>query len=438
MDDDAHLRASIARTLGAWGYRVRTAPSSRAAIAELSENAFDLALVDANLSGSGDGRDVVRFALGLPRPPAALVMSGQGCAWIDDAIESGVHGFIPKPIALADLHERLQAALRTSEGRPAAAAEEPPVFGAAMERALFLADRVAATPSSPVLLVGESGVGKEVVAARIHARSSRRDRPFVCVNMAALPEGMVESELFGSVRGAFTDAKVDRPGHLASAEGGTLLLDELGELGAASQPKLLRVLEARRYYPLGSQRERVADVRIVSATNRDPDKMVERGDLRLDLFYRLGCIIRIPPLRERVDEILPLAEAFLRTFAAQFGRPPCALSSDAAAALLRYPWPGNVRQLRNVVERAVMLTDGDVVHADVLELPASTKPSQPLRAIPPPLPLHAARGRVADAVEEEQIARALVATRGSRARAARLLGISRSTLYNKLKRYKLT
>src|SRR5262249_40797108 len=223
-------------------------------------------------------------------------------------------------------------------------------------RAVFdLADRVARAPSSSALIIGESGAGKEIVAARIHESSERRRNPFVKVNLAAIPEAMVEAELFGRTRGAFTDAKRDRPGLLATADGGTILLDEITEFRIDLQPKLLRVLEERRYFPIGSDRERSIDVRVLAATNRNPLLAIGEGKLRADLYYRIGTvIIEVPPLRDRPEDILPLADHFLHWFCAEFARPALALSDEAVSLLQDHRWPGNVRELRNVVERAVI------------------------------------------------------------------------------------
>jgi two-component system response regulator FlrC len=323
-----------------------------------------------------------------------------------------------------------------------------------MVQALSLAETVAKTPRSSALLLGESGVGKEVLANLIHRSSERRDEPFVRVNVAAIPESLIEAELFGSVKGAYTDSKQGRAGHIASADRGTILLDEIGELRVDYQPKLLRVLEERRFFPMGSDRERPVDVRFLAATNRAPEEMIARGVLRRDLFYRLGVLIRIPPLRERRDEILPLARHFVAHFCAEFGRPLVHLTPGAERVLSQHRWPGNVRELRNVIERAVMITPGDEMAEDALDLlsPVLTPWGVPAlaehrRSAPPPASvrpgeppwgsLPAAARAAAAQVEREQIIGVLREVGGSRSRAASTLGVSRSTLYEKLKRYGL-
>jgi two-component system response regulator HydG len=300
-----------------------------------------------------------------------------------------------------------------------------------MQEVLALAARVAATPSSSALLIGESGVGKEVVAAYIHEKSERRKGAFVRVNLAAIPETMVEAELFGSVRGAFTDAKRDRAGHFATADGGTLLLDEVFEFKPELQPKLLRALEERRFFPVGSDRERRMNVRVLAATNRDPMQMIERGLLREDLYYRLSTVvIRIPPLRQRRDDIIPLASHFVSRLRGELGRPRASLAPSAEAALLAYGWPGNVRELRNVIERAMIITASDEIGADDLGLPI-----EPREAEAGPAGGDVAEPLRLEDVEKRHIIQVLHRVGGSKTRAASMLGVSRSTLWEKAKRY---
>jgi two-component system response regulator HydG len=298
-----------------------------------------------------------------------------------------------------------------------------------MKEVLAIAARVAATPASSALLIGESGVGKEVVATFIHEASERRTGTFVRVNLAAIPESMVEAELFGSVRGAFTDAKRDRAGHFASAEGGTLLLDEVCEFKPELQPKLLRALEERRFFPVGSDHERRMNVRVLGATNRDPTQMISRGQLREDLYYRLATVvIRVPPLRERRDDILPLAAHFLARFRRELGRPRATFTPGAEAALMAYAWPGNVRELRNVVERAMIVSATDAIGKGDLGLPRGDEPSAAgIDDLTTPLRL--------EEVEKRHILRVLEHAGGSKTRAATMLGVSRSTLWEKTKRY---
>jgi two-component system response regulator HydG len=356
-----------------------------------------------------------------------------------DAIRRGAADFLEKPLDLDDLATRLERALENAVLRRKLAAYEakdpPPSQAIAesppMKDVFAVAARVAATPQSSALLLGESGVGKEVVAARIHEASARRDGPYVKVNLAAIPESMIEAELFGSVRGAFTDAKRDRAGFFASAEGGTLLLDEICEFKVELQPKLLRALEERRFYPVGSDRERRMNVRVLAATNKDPQKMIDEGLLRADLYYRLATVIlRIPPLRERREDILPLADHFVDVYRKEFRRPRLALAPAATAALAAYAWPGNVRELRNVIERAAMLSEVDEVDAEALGLPFAPAGA----AVPGDVADGGTETRLDD-VEKRHILRVLEGAGGSKTKAALLLGISRSTLWEKGKRY---
>ncbi len=298
-------------------------------------------------------------------------------------------------------------------------------------RALGEATKVADTDTT-VLLTGESGTGKEVLARFVHRGSRRAERPFVALNCAALPEHLLESELFGHERGAFTGAVQSRPGKLEQAAGGTLFLDEIGEMAPAMQAKLLRVLQEREYERLGGSRTLRADVRVVAATNREPRQAIERGTLREDLYYRLSAFeIALPPLRERREDIVLLADAFLDEIGRTVGRPAAGLSQDARDRLLAYRWPGNVRELRNAIERAVILCEGGLVTGD--HLPRAT---QVLRAAPAD-PARTAVGTKLHDLQRALVERALAETNGNRSHTARLLGLSRGELYTLLRRYSL-
>jgi two-component system response regulator HydG len=438
VDDDPLVLEQVTWSLERAGHRVFRADDVASALDLLAHHSVDAVLLDMYLP-DGKGLDVLARAIELePRPPV-LMMTGR--AEVRSAVEAmrlGASDFMEKPLDLEDLHIRLERALgRGVMNRRLAALEarererlgKPRFASPALKKVFELATRVATTPASSSLLLGESGVGKEVIATYIHEKSDRREGPFVRVNLAAIPESMVEAELFGSVRGAFTDAKRDRAGHFASAAGGTILLDEIGDSRPDLQSKLLRALEERRFFPVGSDRERRLDARIIAATNREPKDLIAQGRLREDLYYRIATlVIRIPPLRERRADILPLAEHFCAVYAAEFGRPNLRFEAATKEALLAYHWPGNVRELRNVVERAAMLTDSGEIGLDVLDLPVeSKKPGQ----VAPDLEKEDA---TLVAVERDHIVRVLERVGGSRTRAAKLLGISRSTLWEKLKR----
>jgi transcriptional regulator with GAF, ATPase, and Fis domain len=300
-----------------------------------------------------------------------------------------------------------------------------------------------ASAETTVLLTGESGTGKEVLARFLHSSSRRARGPFVALNCAALPDTLLESELFGYDKGAFTGAGASKPGRIELAQGGVLFLDEVGETSPSVQAKLLRVLEEREFQRLGGTRTLKADLRVVAATNRDLRAAMARGTFREDLFYRLAVFeIRIPPLRERTDDILPLAGSFLEEIGSELGRPAAGISRDAKEALLRYSWPGNVRELRNVLERASILCDGGLVTHEHLVLPAAgSVPAEPAVPVPPmaaapaePPPEAPPRDSSLADLERSAIERALTRARFNKSRAARALGLTRGQLYGKLRR----
>jgi transcriptional regulator with PAS, ATPase and Fis domain len=297
-----------------------------------------------------------------------------------------------------------------------------------MRAALRLATQVAVTDAT-VLILGESGTGKELVARAIHEGSARRGGPFVKVDCAALPEGLLESELFGHEKGAFTDAAAEKPGRFELAHGGTLFLDEVGELPQSLQAKLLRVLQERAFERVGGTRTISVDVRILAATNRDLAKALKGGQFREDLYYRLNVVpILVPPLRRRPEDILPLAAHFLQRFGARYGKVVPGLSPEAAALLRRYSWPGNVRELEHAIERAVILWERGVIRpeelaVDLMAVASDGLPDQELMTL--------------EELEREYIRRVLRRVRGHKSRAARILGINRKTLLEKRKRYGL-
>ena len=289
------------------------------------------------------------------------------------------------------------------------------------------ATQVAATDTT-VLLTGESGTGKELVARFIHRGSPRSKGPLVALNCAALPEQLLESELFGYERGAFTSAHQAKPGQIELASGGVLLLDEVSEMSLSAQAKFLRVLQEHEFQRLGGTRSLKANIRVIAATNNDLRKAVERGTFREDLFYRLQVFdIRIAPLRERSDDILPLSDMFLDDIGRSFGRPPAGLSKDARAALLAHHWPGNVRELRNALERAAILCEGGLIHAEHLALQPAADSS----------PSIVSGSTDLGTIEQETIARALRECRWNKTQAARRLGLSRTKLYLRMKKYGL-
>jgi len=309
----------------------------------------------------------------------------------------------------------------------------------AWRQALTQATQVAATETT-VLLLGESGTGKEVVARFIHRGSSRADGPFVALNCAALPENLLEAEMFGYERGAFTGATRSKPGQLEQAAGGVLFLDEVGEMSLAAQAKFLRVLEEREFQRLGGTRILKTNARIIAATNRDLLKAIERGQFREDLYYRLNVFaIHLPPLRDRRDDVLLLSEAFVTEIGRSLGRPPAGISREARQALLDYHWPGNVRELHNVLERAAILCDGGLIAAEHLALRPPSTPAVPISPVvssspPAPQPADAAPGDLRS-VERAMIEKAMKDAHSNKSEAARALGLTRAQLYVRLRKH---
>jgi transcriptional regulator with PAS, ATPase and Fis domain len=302
---------------------------------------------------------------------------------------------------------------------------------------LTSATRVAATETT-VLLLGESGTGKEVVARLVHRASPRAAGPFVALNCAALPEQLLEAELFGYERGAFTGAVQSKPGQLEQAAGGTLLLDEVGEMSAPAQAKFLRVLQEREFQRLGGTRTLRADVRIIAATNRDLGRAAATGQFREDLYYRLNVFaIRLPPLRERRDDILPLVDAFLADIGRGLGHPPAGISHDARQRLTDYDWPGNVRELRNLLERAAILCDGGLITAEHLSLGAPGPAAAVAAFEPAPRSASPPASGLLHDIERTMIAQALERARYNKSKAARALGLSRQQLYLRLRKHGL-
>ncbi|RIL05849.1 MAG: hypothetical protein DCC71_08910 [Proteobacteria bacterium] len=445
VDDDDSLRESLALVLGAEGYEVALAANGDEALARLDDAAPEIVLCDLRMPGT-DGLALLP-ELARRRPDATLIlMSAYGTEELAlEAMRRGAYDYLAKPfqpsevlLAIRKAHERERLRRRTEllardveravGGRPIVAASP------GMIELLEMLER-AAEYKATVLLTGESGTGKEVLARAIHAQSPRRNEAFVAVNCGAIPETMLESELFGHAKGAFTGADRARRGLFVEADGGTLFLDEIGELPFALQVKLLRVLQEEEVRPLGESKARQVDVRVIAATARDLESEVARGGFREDLFYRLNVLrVQVPPLRERREDIPLLVDHFLAQARDALGKPVRGIADDALARLVAYRWPGNVRELENVIERAVILARGDQL--GLAELPANVvhQESAESDAVGGDLSLRRARR----AAETEMIRRALRETDGNRTHAARLLGISHRALLYKLKEYGIT
>jgi len=433
-DDEPGLRAFAAEALQDDGHVVTQAADGAEAARQLGRETFDLLITDLRMPRM-DGMALLRHVRTDQPELEVIVLTAFGT--VDSAVEAmklGAFDYLQKPIGSPGALRLLAAralehrALLTARDRATRETPElPPLaYGdPAMEPVVEALRKVAAT-NATVLLMGESGTGKEVAARTLHAWSPRAAGPFVAVNCAAIPESLLESELFGHEKGAFTGAVSARRGRIELADGGTFFLDEIGEMPPALQAKLLRVLQDRRFERVGGSRTIEADVRWVAATNRDVDELRATGKLREDLYHRLAVFpIRLPPLRERSRDILPLAETLLARVGATMGRAHLALSPEARQLVVAAPWRGNVRELANVLERAAILAGGGEIEAEHLELGDGAAP----------LPAGGNGGKLDD-IERVAIERALAAVGGNRRAAADRLGIGLRTLYDKLKRYR--
>jgi two-component system, NtrC family, response regulator AtoC len=439
-DDDTVIRGNLALLLRSEGYRVVEAADGLKAAEALADPAVALALLDLKMPGRS-GMDVLRGHKDrVEEVPVIVVTALGGSAAAIEAMKLGAYDYVTKPFDLDEVLFTVKRALTQRalveqvRALSAPQAEEPQADeelvgrSPAMLRVFKTVGRVAAA-SEPALILGESGTGKELVANAIHANGDRAGKPFVKVNCAALSPALLESELFGHEKGAFTGAVARRRGRFEQADGGTLFLDEVGELGIDLQAKLLRVLQAGTFERVGGEETLRADVRLIAATNRDLPALIAEGKFREDLYYRLNVVaVELPPLRERRDDVPLLAEHFVRRLARKYGWPNLALTPDAMQALCGQPWPGNVRQLQNALARAAILTRGRVILADDLRLPAGqTQQAAPSLCLK----------EILAETERRVIAEALAQTGWNRTRAAELLRISRRQLFDKVQEYGL-
>ncbi len=432
VDDAPDTLEVLQRNLTAHGYRVFTAIGVPEAIGILENTAIDLVITDYKMPRIS-GLDLVRHVRENLKNTEVMMITGY--ATIEGAVravKSGAGEYLAKPFTDAELLEAVQRSF-DKLGRRRAGSELSKLSTDALHglvgrskvmREVYKAIEKAASTTATVVITGESGTGKELVARAIHYRSARAAGPFVPVNCGGIPEGLLESELFGHVKGAFTGATESRAGFFQTADKGSIFLDEIGELTVSMQAKLLRVLQDRKVYMVGDTRPRDVDVRIIAATNKDLQLMVERGQFREDLFYRLNVIvINVPPLRDRREDIMLLAHHFADKFAKEFKKQIPHFSDLAIGALQSYEWPGNVRELENLIQRTMVMGDSQVV--DVSDLPS------PMR-----FSVCSVKGleRTLAEVEMEHIQNVLAAVDGNKTRAAAILGIDRKTLHGKLKR----
>ncbi len=438
VEDDDAMRDLLVEELSDAGYEILSAANGRAGVDVVLNNTVDLVVTDLRMPDL-DGFDLIRDVKATKQAPHIVMITAFGS--IETAIKAvklGAYDYITKPFefeelllvidkALNDrkLHKHSEHLQREVEGKY----RFGNIIGEsdAMQEVLALVTRVS-TSDAYVLVTGESGTGKELIARAIHYGSSRSTKPFIAVNLAAVPAQLIESELFGHKKGAFTDAHSDRSGLFQQAAGGTLFLDEIGEMPTALQAKLLRVLQEGEIRPVGSSQVEMVDVRVVAATNRDLEEMMSAGDFREDLYYRLNVIdIRLPPLRNRVDDILPIAEHLLRLHASKASLDtPIVLSSEAQRLLLGYRWPGNVRELQNTIERGIALCQGGCV--EVGDLPQAVHERRDINY----LATAVARKLSLSELERDFIVLVLDDEGGNKTRTAQRLGLDRKTLYRKL------
>lgn len=431
VDDSMETLEVLQRNLSSRGYLVYTASSVDAALRILDQEALDLVITDYKMPRT-DGLDLVRHV--HENLPDTEVMMITGYASIGGAVEAvkfGANDYLAKPFTDEELFGAVEHAIHKLRAKRSARLESDPedielcgLIGdsKAMRKVFNVINKAATTPAT-VLITGESGTGKELVARAIHYQSQRASAPFVPVNCGGIPEGLLESELFGHVKGAFTGATETRAGFFQTADGGTIFLDEIGDTSMAMQAKLLRVLQDKEVCMVGDTRSRKVDVRIVAATNKDLQSLVKKELFREDLFFRLSVItISVPPLIERGSDVTILIRHFVNKFAKEMDRPPVQFSDSVLKSLEGYEWPGNVRELENVVQRLIVMTDGDVV--DSPDLPSVMRFSVPRRA-----PIQ----RSLSDVENEHIRNVLAAVGGNKTKAAEILGIDRKTLREKLR-----
>lgn len=442
VEDDEDLRPLIALELKSGDCDVDTCASASEALTALESDRIEVVLTDVQMSGMSGLELCARIVASRPEIPVIVMTVSSRLETAISAIRAGAYDFITKPlnfdvlriaVARAAQHRQLRAEVRLLRSVVAEGRKFDDLLGNsdAMRQLYPLLEQIANSDAS-LLITGESGTGKEVVARAVHRRSRRGAGPLISVNCAAIPESLLESELFGHEKGAFTDARSARAGLFVQADRGTLFLDEIGELPIGLQPKLLRALEERKVRPIGGTREVPFDARVIVATNRDLETAIEERTFREDLYYRINVLhVELPPLRARGRDVLLLAQHFIDRFALEVGKPVLGLSSAAAAKLLAYTWPGNVRELRNCMERVVALARREEVSVeDLPEKIREHRSSDFIVSTAEPAELLSM-----EEVERRYILRVLDALGGNKRQAAKVLGFDRRTLYRKLEKY---
>src|SRR5258706_2845586 len=438
VDDEPGIRQSLGGVLEDEGYQVDVAESGEACLEALTRHSYELALLDIWLPGI-DGLETLSRIQELPLPdrPSVVMISGHGS--IETAVKAtklGAFDFLEKPLSIekvtvvsANAVKQRRLEIENSRLREDNHSKYHIIGASVPMKALRHQMALMAGTNGRVLIYGESGTGKELVAHAIHALSQRAEEPFIEVNCAAIPEDMIESELFGHNRGSFTSAYESKIGKLQKADRGTLFLDEVGDMSLRTQAKVLRALEEQRYEPVGAAEFVQVDVRVVAATNKNLEEEIERGNFREDLFYRLNVIpFHMPPLRERAEDIPLLADSFLREFTTAYGRKPKELTPEAYTVLQEYHWPGNVRELRNLIERIVILNPQ--VRIDARHIPVSVTRRT---MVDRPADRFGSLQEVREAAEREYIQKKLEEANGNVTRTAEMLGLERSNLYRRMK-----
>ncbi len=439
VDDEAGVRSSLRGILEDEGYRVDTDASAEGALRRLEREQYDLVLLDIWLPNM-DGMKALEKMRDEELDTPVIMISGH--ATIESAVKAiqlGAYNFVEKPLSLDKIVIVVKNALRQRkleqenrdlrervESRQVLIGESPTMLDLKKQIG------IAAPTNGRVLIFGENGTGKELVARSVHAQSLRSKGSFVEVNCAAIPEELIESELFGHVRGAFTGAVSDKKGKFLMADGGTLFLDEVGDMSLKTQAKVLRVLQEQKFEPVGSTRSIAVDCRVIAATNKELAEEIRAGNFREDLYFRLNVIpFHMPPLRDRREDIVPLATHFIVAFCAEYGKEVKEMSPSALDRLMAYGWPGNVRELKNVIERLVIMVSGDVIEVDDLPVELSTTDDEGFETFNDYPSLSSAR----EAFETQYIVQKLRANKGNVSKTAEALGIERSHLYRKMKAF---
>jgi len=435
VDDEASVRDSLYQWFKADGYRVDTAEDAASALKKLQENPWDIILLDIKMPGM-DGIELQNRIKQIDKNIVTIIITAY--ASVDTAIQAlkeGAFDYVTKPVDPDDLSRLIRNAIEKrrlvteniqlrQQIEELSLPDEVVGESLAMKRVMEMVNTVAKTDST-VMILGESGTGKELIARAIHSRSSRRYFPIITINCGAYPEGLLESELFGHEKGAFTGAMYRRKGKLEMADKGTLFLDEIGNVSEKMQMDLLRVIETKNFTRLGGDKAIDVDFRVISATNKDLEKAIKEGSFREDLYYRLNVFsILLPPLRERRTDIPLIAKYFLRKYAQSMNKNVVDFSSQAMEMFMGYDWPGNIREVRNVVERAMVVAQGPQIQVEDISFPF-------------PSPATPSGGASLEEVEKDQILKILNQTKGNIAQAAEILKISRLTIYNKIEKYHL-